>query len=470
MKKRVPETRGDNKEERHTSSVATYSAEEVERIRKAYDAKLAALESKIHVIEKMVLPKSQEPAIFHTPMPHSKLSSLERSSPEQLLELFEASLKPGSKKPDFRILTSAWGILFSSLFLSSTELQNEFHKIGRKNLAVLREVVKTDCARGGKFVFDVIKKGGQIDRSALILIADIGDLAGIEQDGVPAIHLLTRACDKSIRPVLIEKAGKQLLSSVFDSNGSPVLFSIMSMGDLSIYDLDAIENVFSKDDLRKVMTQNKMGRNGLEAFSEISTRIRENLALRRKTFTTARPGVTATDEGSAGPLENPPVLEGNTTDIPADKGTGSPAEPGDSGKSTILQHDASPMTGSGDTGNKNIKILIVDDSELIRLLLNQRLNDLGYENCVMAKSGDEAVKIAEETRPFLIFMDINMPGKLDGIAAAREIKARLDTRIIFLTSCCNNDTLDLAKGVNPDGYILKPFSETNIRVALKLLF
>ena len=44
-----------------------------------------------------------------------------------------------------------------------------------------------------------------------------------------------------------------------------------------------------------------------------------------------------------------------------------------------------------------------------------------------------------------------------------------DTRIIFITSCCDKNTLDRAKEVDPDGHILKPFNETNIRVALKLL-
>ena len=470
MKNRVPETKGDKKEERRNSSTGTYSAEEVERIRKAYDAKLALLESKIHVIEKMVLPKPQEPAIFHTPMPHSKISSLERSTPHQLLELFEASLKPGSKRPDFRILSSAWGILFSSLFLSSTEVQNEIHTISRENQEMLREVVKADCARGGLFVFNVIKKGGLIDRSALIMIADIRDLAEIKQDGIPAIHLLTKSCEKSIRPVLIVKAGKQLLSSIFDSDGVPVLFTILGLSDLSIYDLDAIEKVLSKDDLRQIMAQSRMGRNGLEAFTEISTRMRENLALRRKTFTNGRPEAPSSDESVAGQPENLLVPDENRKGLPVNERSGSPAEHRDDKKTITHQQDAPPVTDPVDLSNKSIKILIVDDSELIRLLLFQRLNDLGYENCVMAKSGDEAVKIAEEIRPCLIFMDINMPGKRDGIAAAREIRAHQDTRIIFLTSCSDKDTLDQAKGIKPDGYILKPFTETNIRVALKLLF
>jgi CheY-like chemotaxis protein len=470
MKKRVQETKEDNKEDRCTSSTVTYSAEDVEQIKKAYDAKLAALESKIRVIEKAILPKSPAKPLFHTPMPHSIHSSLENSNPQQLLELFESFLKEGSKKPDFRILSSAWGILFSSLFLSSMEVQNEIHnKISSENQAMLREVVKADSTRGGKFVFNVIKKGGKIDRSALIMIADLRDLAGIEQDGVPAIHLLTKACDKSIRPVLIEKAGKQLLSSVFDLDGLPVFFSILCMDNLSTYDLDAIEKVFSKDELRQIMAQNRMGRNGLEAFAEISTRMRENLALQRKSFTTGRPEATATDKGVAGPPKNLPVPDENGKGMPVDEETGSPAEPSNDSKTTIRQQDASSMTDSGDTSNKNIKILIVDDSEIIRRLLLQRLNDLGYENCVLAKSGDEAVKIAEEAKPYLIFMDINMPGKLDGIAAAREIKARSDTRIIFITGDYNKNILDRAMGVGPNGYILKPFTETKIRIALKLL-
>ena len=255
------------------------------------------------MIEKAVLSKSPEGALLHTPVPHSLSSSLENSTPAQLLELFESTLKGGSNKQDFRILTSAWGVLFSSLFLSSMEVQSEINKLSTENQAMLREVVKADCARGGKFVFNVIKKGGNIDRSALIMIADFQDLAGIKQDGVPAIHLLTKACDKNIRPLLIEKAGKYLLSEVFDSDGLPVLFIILSLGTLNIYDIDAIEKVFSKEDLRQVMVQNKTGRNALEAFTEISTQMREILALQHKAFENAQPEVPAPGERIAGTPE-----------------------------------------------------------------------------------------------------------------------------------------------------------------------
>jgi|GEM_PF-911211 CheY-like chemotaxis protein len=483
MEKRVPEFPEDRKEEQRTSSTDIYSADDVNQIKKEYDAKLsalesrinvmdklAALESKIQVIETAVLPKSPAGCHFHAQKPRSLETSLESATPRQLFELFGSSLKKGPRKPDSRTLTVAWGVLFSSLFLSTMEVQSEIHsKISPENQAMLREVVKADCARGGRFVFNVIKKGGQIDRSALIMIADLQDLAGIEQDGVPAIHLLTRACDKNIRPCLIERAGKQLLSKVFDRDGLPVFFVILGLANLSIFDIEAIERVFSKDDLREIMVQNRMGRNGLEACTEIATRMREHLNLQHKLFATGRPKVTATSESVCESPENLPVTDKNGEERPVDTKTRCEGETGDDSKSAICQNDASSPKASGDTRNKNIKILIVDDIEIIRDLLLQQLNDLGYENCIMAKSGDEAVKITGEDRPDLVFMDITMPGKLDGIAAAREIKKLSDTRIIFLTGGCNKDTFDQARELDPDGYILKPFSETKLRVALKLL-
>jgi len=442
-----------------------YSAEEVERIKREYDAKLAALENKIDLIEKSVIPKSPEGSSLRTPMPHSSLLSLERSTPQQLLELFESTLVEGSKKPDVRILSSAWGILFSGLFLSGTDVQNEIDTISRENREMLKKVIRADCTRGGRFVFTIIRKGGKIDRAALIMIADFRYLAGIEQDGITAIHMLAKVCDKNIRPVFIERAGKKLLSELYDSDGIPPLFTILGLGNLSVYDLEAIEKVFSHEDLKQVMAKNRTGRNAFEAFTEISDRLRENLAHQRKTFMNARPGAMAADDGNAGPRDQ----DNEDTGMPVSAGAGNPAEPGTERMPPLPRAGTSPGLDPEDTSDKSIKILIVDDSEILRCLLLQRLNNLGYENCIQAKSGDEAVTLAESARPYLVFMDINMPGKLDGIAAAREIKAHADTRIIFLTSCCNKETLERAKGVDPDGYILKPFSEKNIRVALRLL-
>jgi len=114
------------------------------------------------------------------------------------------------------------------------------------------------------------------------------------------------------------------------------------------------------------------------------------------------------------------------------------------------------------------KVLIVDDDPQIRDLLQLRLKILGYDICGMAGTGEDGVKLAKETKPDIVLMDIRMPGEKDGIAAAHEIRTLLDARIIFLWGFSDQETIDRMKSIHPDGYILKPFTDTDIRVALGL--
>jgi DNA-binding NarL/FixJ family response regulator len=114
------------------------------------------------------------------------------------------------------------------------------------------------------------------------------------------------------------------------------------------------------------------------------------------------------------------------------------------------------------------KILIVDDDPQVRDLLQLRLKILGYDVCGMAGTGEEAVQIARETNPDIVIMDIRMPGKKDGIVAAHEIRAQSHPRVIFLWGFSDQETIDRMKEFHPDGYILKPFTDTDIRVALGL--
>ena len=85
-------------------------------------------------------------------------------------------------------------------------------------------------------------------------------------------------------------------------------------------------------------------------------------------------------------------------------------------------------------------IMIVDDDQIIRDILQIRPKMLGHDTCFMAEDGDAAVRLARETRPDLVFMDISMPGKTDGIAAARTIMSEMDSRIVFLTGHCDPDS------------------------------
>lgn len=439
-----PQRSSDNKQkDQGKPAPVVYTAEDVERIRREYDAKFSELEHRIlTTIEKAVGPKPPEATPVRMAMPQSSLSWIEKATPRQLIDLLGSSLVDGPKRPDAGTLFMAWGALFSNLFLSSSDLQNDIDTISREDRELLCRVLHEDCTRrGGKFVLSLIQKGANLDRAALVVVANLNDLAAVTLDGEPAIILLIKTCDKSTRPLLIEKAGKRLLAGVNDRDGIPALFTVFGLGDLSVYDIEAVEKVFTKEELKKIIPKTGLGRSAFEPYNEIAKRLRASLAHQRKSFMSARAGAAAeTGNGRAG-----------------------------DDASASMDGNGHETDEAGEPGDKSILILVVDDSKILRSLLIQHLKNLGYENIIEAQTGDEAVVVAAEKHPYLVFMDINMPGKRDGIAAAGEIRKTTDARVIFLTSCCNKETIDRARDIDPEGYILKPFSERNIRVALRLL-
>jgi hypothetical protein len=226
--------------------------------------------------------------MFRTPIPNEDVARLENYGSDQLIGLFVSYMKTESRAVDYGQLSDAWGMLFSHLYLSAEELIDEMqrgeHRLNENDECLLHEFIMKDCRNGGFFVMNVIKKGGSIDRAALIMIADLDDLAGIESKGTTAIHLLADACDKRIRPLFIQKAGKNLLSSVYDRRGIPPIYTIFSLADLCISDLNAIAAVFSMDDLKKVMCRNRSGKNAFTVFSEAELALKSHASLERHMF------------------------------------------------------------------------------------------------------------------------------------------------------------------------------------------
>ncbi len=106
---------------------------------------------------------------------------------------------------------------------------------------------------------------------------------------------------------------------------------------------------------------------------------------------------------------------------------------------------------------KKGKVLIVDDEPDIVTLLKYNLEREGYD-VEEAYDGQEAVNVAEETRPDIILLDIMMP-KLDGVEACRKIresKVTGDPHIIFLTARAEEYSEIAAFDVGADDYIVKP--------------
>ncbi|MEC4815720.1 MAG: ATP-binding protein [Scytonema sp. PMC 1069.18] len=117
-----------------------------------------------------------------------------------------------------------------------------------------------------------------------------------------------------------------------------------------------------------------------------------------------------------------------------------------------------------------IKILIVEDEQLVADDLRETLEYLGYVVPDLVATGEEAILIVESKQPDLVLMDIRLAGKMDGVEASEQIQSRFNVPVVYLTANADRATLERVKGTQPFGYILKPFDErilsTTIEIAL----
>ena len=115
-----------------------------------------------------------------------------------------------------------------------------------------------------------------------------------------------------------------------------------------------------------------------------------------------------------------------------------------------------------------IKILIVDDEVIIAEDLKQRLTGLGYTVTGTAVSAAKAFEAIGRERPDLILMDIVLAGETDGIEAAETVREEFDLPVVFITAYADQGRLERAKLILPFGYILKPFQDRDLRIAVEM--
>lgn len=116
----------------------------------------------------------------------------------------------------------------------------------------------------------------------------------------------------------------------------------------------------------------------------------------------------------------------------------------------------------------NAKIMIVEDEWITAEDIKMRLQALGYTVTSLSSTGNEAVQRVKEDKPDLVLMDIVLKGEMDGIEAASQIRSCLDTPIIYLTAYADEKTLERAKVTRPSGYIVKPFIDEDLKIAIEL--
>jgi YesN/AraC family two-component response regulator len=115
---------------------------------------------------------------------------------------------------------------------------------------------------------------------------------------------------------------------------------------------------------------------------------------------------------------------------------------------------------------KRIEILVVDDEEMMRELLEDVLTMEGY-TVATAEDGKAALACVKELSPLLMISDIKMP-RMNGFELLKTVKERFpDVRVIMMTGYSDDFTVKDALRLNADEYIIKPFNTQDITDVVK---
>ncbi len=117
------------------------------------------------------------------------------------------------------------------------------------------------------------------------------------------------------------------------------------------------------------------------------------------------------------------------------------------------------------------KILIIDDTDSDRKIVKRFLNKAGYDNIVVAETGERGVEMAASESPDLVITDTNMPG-IDGFETCRQIReasGKENPKIIVTTGAIDAVDAVKARKVGADDYCVKTSDSAQIVNAVKSL-
>ncbi|MCP4023823.1 MAG: response regulator [Desulfobacteraceae bacterium] len=114
------------------------------------------------------------------------------------------------------------------------------------------------------------------------------------------------------------------------------------------------------------------------------------------------------------------------------------------------------------------QILIVEDNTIVAEHTQVRLKNMGFAVTAIVPSGAKALAIVNEENPDLVLMDIKLAGEMNGIQAADEIRSKYDIPVVYVTAYADDELVDKAKITEPFGYIIKPFEDKELNIAIEI--
>jgi DNA-binding NarL/FixJ family response regulator len=113
-----------------------------------------------------------------------------------------------------------------------------------------------------------------------------------------------------------------------------------------------------------------------------------------------------------------------------------------------------------------MRILLVDDDQLIRFVHQMFIERSGHEVVGVAEEEAQAVELALELKPDVIVMDIRLENGSNGIHAMKTIQETLKIPAIYISGNSDNKTLEEAEQTLMKAFLVKPVTQDEIAKAL----
>lgn len=115
-----------------------------------------------------------------------------------------------------------------------------------------------------------------------------------------------------------------------------------------------------------------------------------------------------------------------------------------------------------------IKILIVEDNVIIADDMQSMLEEIGYEVVDNVIVYEQAIEVLKNNHVDLVLIDIILASDKTGIDLGKHIRQNYNIPFIFVTSNSDKATVENAKTVKPDGYLVKPFEQQDLYTSIEI--
>lgn len=114
-----------------------------------------------------------------------------------------------------------------------------------------------------------------------------------------------------------------------------------------------------------------------------------------------------------------------------------------------------------------LRVMVVEDEPVVAVGIRSMIEDSGHEVVAMARSGEEALSLMDESRPDVAVVDIKLLG-IDGIEATRQMVQRQDVGVIVLTAYGDPEFVEGAMAAGAFTYLLKPVTREALAANLTI--